>query len=248
VPLPGLILALAIGVSLGLLGGGGSTLTVPILHYGFGLGAHDAIATSLVVVATTSMAAMIPHARCGRVQWRPGLAFGAASMSSAFVGGRLGALLPGSALIVAFGLVMLVAGTVMLLRLRRDAATVAPRPARLSRMAMIGLGVGLLTGVLGAGGGFLIVPALTIAGGLAMREAVGTSLLVIALNATAGLAGTLAHATIDVPVAVAVSSIAVAGSLGGARLASRLSPASLQRAFAWFVISVALFMLVYELT
>ena len=87
----GLILSLAIGVSLGLLGGGGSILTVPVLHYALGLGVHEAIAGSLVVVAVTSSIAVIPYTRSGRVQWRTGLVFGAASMAAAFVGGRLGA-------------------------------------------------------------------------------------------------------------------------------------------------------------
>jgi uncharacterized membrane protein YfcA len=248
VPVHGLILALAIGISLGLLGGGGSTLTVPVLHYVFGLGAHDAIAASLVVVATTSAVAVIPHARRGAVHWQLGLVFGACSMASAFIGGRIGALLPGPALISAFACVMVLAGTVMVLRARRQAVSAAPqRSPQLTRMAVIGLGVGLLTGVLGAGGGFLIVPALTIAGGLAMRDAVGTSLLIISLNAVAGLAGTLSHATIDANITVAVTAIAIAGSIGGARLAGRVSSRILQGVFGWFVIAVALFMLGHEL-
>lgn len=239
-------MAVAIGVSLGLLGGGGSTLTVPVLHYVFGLAAHDAIATSLIVVGATSAAALITHARRGGVEWRVGLVFGAASMATAYVGGRLGALLPGTTLLVAFALVMVVAGVAML-RARR-APTPLRGPRNLQRMAAVGLAVGLLTGVLGAGGGFLIVPALTIAGGLAVREAIGTSLLVITLNAAAGLAGTVSHATINVPITVAVTAIAITGSIGGARLAGKLTATTLQRAFGWFVIAIALFMLVHELT
>src|SRR5688572_26795374 len=96
----GYVLSLAIGLSLGLLGGGGSTLTVPVLHYVFGAAAHDAIAMSLVVVAITSTIALVPHARAGHVNWRLGTGFGAASMVAAFFGGRIGAAIPGPVLIV----------------------------------------------------------------------------------------------------------------------------------------------------
>ncbi|HET9626044.1 MAG TPA: sulfite exporter TauE/SafE family protein [Kofleriaceae bacterium] len=106
----GLVLSLAIGLSLGLLGGGGSILTVPVLHYTLGFAAHDAIAGSLLVVAVTSSVALVPHARAHHVQWRIGVIFGVASIATAFLGGRLGARLPGGALLVAFAVVMIAAG------------------------------------------------------------------------------------------------------------------------------------------
>jgi len=111
----------------------------------------------------------------------------------------------------------------------------------------IGLGTGLLTGLLGAGGGFAIVPALTLFGGLAIRDAVGTSLLVIAMNSLAGLAGTAGHAEIDPRIAVSVTCVAVAGSVLGAQVGRRLSAQSLQRAFGWLVIVVGGFILVHQL-
>ena len=243
----GLVLSLAIGLSLGLLGGGGSILTLPVLHYVFRLEAHDAIAMSLVVVGVTSTVALVPHARAGRVRWRAGLTFGAASMIAAFAGGRFGTALPGVVLIVGFALVMLAAGVAMLARSR------APRPAssagdvRLPRVLAIGLGIGIVTGTLGAGGGFLIVPVLTLLGGLAMRDAIGTSLLVIAMNSLAGLAATAAHATLDSRIGAAVTCVAVAGSLVGVRAGRRLSAQYLQRAFGWFVILVGVFILAREL-
>ncbi len=241
----GFIFAILIGVSLGLLGGGGSTLTIPVLHYAFGLEVHDAIASSLIVVAATGAIAVLPHARAGSVRWRHGATFGVASMATSFVGGRLGALVPGIVLIVAFAAVMMVSGLAMLLRSRTMPTPGARRPGW---MVVLGGGVGVLTGFLGAGGGFLIVPALTIAGGLGMREAVATSLFVITLNALAGLAGTVAHATIDIPLTAAVTAIAIAGSLVGARLGRRMPAASLQRVFGWFVIVLATLVLVAELT
>src|SRR5690606_24093384 len=151
-------------------------------HYVFAVAAHDAIAMSLIVVGATSLVALVPHARAGRVRWKLGLAFGSASMAAAYAGGRLGALLPGAVLIAAFGALMIAAGAAMLLRARGGLPACNTKDIRLSRVLAIGVAVGLSTGTLGAGGGFVIVPALTLLGGLAIREAVGTSLLVIAMN------------------------------------------------------------------
>lgn len=243
----GLVLSLAIGLSLGLLGGGGSILTVPVLHYALGLGVHEAIAGSLVVVAVTSSIAVIPYARSGRVQWRTGLAFGAASMAAAFAGGRLGARLPGGVLITTFALVMAAAGAAMLLRSRSTRGLPVGRPIQLPRALAAGLGVGLVTGVLGAGGGFVIVPALTLLGGLAMCDAVGTSLLVIAMNALAGLAGGALHTRIAVPTVAVVTGLAVIGSLAGVRVGRRLPAHHLQRGFAGFILVVAAAILLGEL-
>jgi uncharacterized membrane protein YfcA len=239
----GIVLCLSIGISLGLLGGGGSILTVPVLHYVFGMEAHQAVATSLVVVGVTSSIAVVAHARKGFVEWRAGAVFGIASMASAFVGAVIGARLPGVVLMVAFALVMIAAGVSMLVR-ARSAASPPLRAAHVGRMVAVGFGVGLLTGILGAGGGFIIVPALALVGGLPMRKAVGTSLFVIALNALSGLAGVVAHAHLDLRVSTAVSVLAIAGSFVGVRMSRRLSVTALQRAFAWLVIVVAVVILI----
>ncbi len=244
----GLVLSLAIGLSLGLLGGGGSILTVPVLHYIFAIDAHDAIAMSLVIVALTSLFALIPHARTRTVQWRIGLVFGAASMVSAFAGARVGARLPSAVLVVAFAALMLAVGIVMVVRARRGATSPpVPRAASLERILATGVGVGLLTGVLGAGGGFIIVPALALVGGLAIRQAVATSLLVIAMNSIAALAGTAGHATLDVHVLVPVAAIAMAGSMLGMRLGRPLSAHQLQRWFGAFIVIIGGAILLREL-
>lgn len=244
----GLILSLAIGISLGLLGGGGSILTVPVLHYVLGVAAHDAVSGSLLVVGATSLVALVPHARAGNVHWRIGVAFGATSMSAAFAGGRLNAHIPGLVLIVAFAVVMIAAGLAMLRRAHRPLTACAAQDIRLSRVLAIGLGVGLLTGTLGAGGGFLIVPALALVGGLAIRQAVATSLLVISLNSFAGFAATSEHASLDWTLAAAVTSVAIAGSFLGARLGKQLSAQRLQRVFGWFVIAAGVLIALKELT
>jgi uncharacterized membrane protein YfcA len=243
----GLVLSLAIGLSLGLLGGGGSILTVPVLHYIFAIDPHDAVAMSLVVVALTSGFALIPLARTQDVQWRSGLVFGATSMVFAFVGARVGASIPGAALVIAFAALMLVVGTAMLLRARRTPTATPPHAASIGRMLATGVAVGLLTGVLGAGGGFIIVPALALVAGLKIREAVATSLLVITMNALAALAGTADHASLDLGVLVPVAVIAMGGSVLGMRLGRRLSSQQLQRGFGVFIVVLGAAILLREL-
>jgi uncharacterized membrane protein YfcA len=243
----GLVLSLAIGLSLGLFGGGGSILTVPVLHYALHLEVHEAITASLFVVGVTSSIAVIPHARAGHVRWRIGLVFGMASMAASFAGGRFRALFPGTVLLAAFALVMVTAGVAMVLRSRGSQRLAPAAHPHAPRMLALGLGAGLLTGVLGAGGGFIIVPALTLLGDLGMCDAVGTSLLVIAMNAFAGLTGSATHTHVDGQIVATVTVFAVIGSLAGARLGRRVPAQSLQRAFGWFVIAVAAVILVREL-
>ncbi|MER6098619.1 sulfite exporter TauE/SafE family protein [Streptomyces sp. NPDC001728] len=241
--------SLLIGVSLGILGGGGSILTVPILVYLVGQETKEAIATSLFVVGVTSLAALVPHARAHRVRWRTGLLFGAFSMVGAYAGGRVAEYIPGTILLIAFALMMLATAYAML-RKPRDAAKKA-RPAHsdlpLKHIAVEGLVVGAVTGLVGSGGGFLVVPALAILGGLPMGIAVGTSLLVIAMKSFAGLAGHLSGVSIDWGVAMTVTVAAVIGSLIGARLAGRIPQDALRKAFGWFVVVMGVFVLAQQL-
>lgn len=240
-----LVLVLTVGLSLGLLGGGGSILTVPILVYVLGTGAKEAIATSLLVVGVTSVAAVLPHARGRLVNWRAGLTLGSASMLGAFAGGRLAHHLPASLLLLGFALGMLLTGVAMLRGRRGAPGAAAPHP---ERVPAVGLVIGLLTGMIGAGGGFVIVPALTLLCGLTLREAVGTSLLVIALNSLAGLAGALGHVHVDLTVAAPLMAASVAGSVGGALVAGRVSERALRRGFGWLVLATAAFMLWREVS
>lgn len=232
------ILALLIGVSLGLLGGGGSILTLPVLVYVVGVAPKDAIATSLLVVGFTSASALLTHARRGCVQWRVGAYFGGAGMLGAYGGGLVGRAIPATILLVGFALVMLAASLAMMRRRveKAESAPVAHVPA--IRVLGVGLVVGSLAGLLGAGGGFLIVPALVVLTGLGMAEAVGTSLFVITLQSFAGFFGNLGHAVIDWRVAVAVTAAAIVGSLVGARVGARVPAAALRRGFAWFVLVI----------
>lgn len=238
-----LLLSILIGVSLGLLGGGGSILTVPILVYVAGQDAKTAIATSLLVVAATSAAGAISHARNGRVQWRTGLLFGAAGMAGAYGGGRLGEYIPGNWLLVAFGLMMAATAVAMLRGRRTPAQEDAEHRHPTFRILVDGVVVGLVTGLVGAGGGFLVVPALALLAGLPMHVAVGTSLVVIALKSTAGLVGYLHSVAIDWPLAFGVTAAAIAGTVVGGRLAGRVTQETLRRGFGWFVVVMAVFVL-----
>ncbi len=243
-----LTLAVFVGLALGLLGGGGSILTVPLLVYVVGLPAHEAIAASLFVVGATSVAALVPHARERRVHWRTGLLFGVASMAGAFAAGRVAKGIPATVLLLLFGGMMLTTA-VFMMKGRKESTSKGSSPAGARRYAAIaaeGLVVGAFTGLVGAGGGFLVVPALVLLGGLSMRDAVGTSLLVISMKSFAGFAGYLSATAVNWPLVLMVTASAILGSLGGARLASRVPQDLLRRGFAWFVVIMAVFILSQE--
>jgi uncharacterized membrane protein YfcA/glyoxylase-like metal-dependent hydrolase (beta-lactamase superfamily II)/rhodanese-related sulfurtransferase len=233
-------LSLLVGVSLGLLGGGGSILAVPLLVYVAGLDAHQAVATSLFVVGATSAVGLIPHARAGRVRWRTGLVFGVAGMTGAYLGGRLAGLVPGGVLLTAFAVMMLATAGGMIRGRRGGGGAGELHPLR---AVGLGVAVGLVTGFVGAGGGFLIVPALVLIGGLPMSAAVGTSLLVITMQSAAGLAGHLSGAHLPWPLALAVTATAIVGSLIGGRLNGRVEQETLRRGFGWFVVGMGLLVL-----
>lgn len=238
-------LALLIGITLGLLGGGGSILAVPVLVYVLELEPKPAIATSLLVVALTSAVALLPHARAGNVRWRTGFVFGVAGMAGAFGGGQLARFLPGELLLTLFAAMMLVTALAMW-RGRSAAAPPAVDAHSTSKIVAEGLAVGLATGLVGAGGGFLVVPALVLLGGLPMASAVGTSLLVIAMKSVAGFLGYASHVAVDYRLALGFSAAAVVGSFLGARLVSVVHPDRLRRGFAIFVLGMAAFMLFRE--
>jgi uncharacterized membrane protein YfcA len=237
--------AVVIGLLLGLLGGGGSILTLPVLIYLAGQQAQPAIAASLFVVAVTSAIAVIPHARAGRVQWRTGLIFGVAGLAGAYAGGRLAAYVPATALLAGFGLLIAAAAITMIRSCRRPLRGTS-RTTRLPALLGLGATVGLITGMVGAGGGFVIVPVLVLLAGLSMTTAVGTSLLVITMQSGAGLAGHLQHATINWPLTLAVTGLAITGSLAGARLATRMPAQVLRTSFGWFLTAMAALVLVEQ--
>lgn len=233
------VLSAVMGLTLGLMGGGGSILAVPILLYVTGMSAKAAIATSLLVVGATSLTCTVQHARAGFVRWKIGIVFGGVAMVGAYAGGWAARFVPGDVLLLLFA-AMMVAAAVAMLR-RRAAVVPSPQGMSLWKAALEGLVVGAVTGLVGAGGGFLVVPALVLLGGLGMREAVGTSSLVIAMKAFAGFAGHATHVAIDWSLASWVIGFAIAGSFVGTALVRRIEPQRLRRAFGVFVLGMAAF-------
>lgn len=249
-------LSILIGLLLGLLGGGGSILTVPMLVYVLHIEPKTAIVTSFVVVGISSLMAIVQHALKHHVCWKSGMFFGLSGMAGAFGGGRLAAYVSGEVLMVLFGLVTLITGIAM--ARRRDAEIHGPAPAEpgatcpaevpYGRVLFDGFFVGGLTGLVGVGGGFLIVPALVLLVGLPMPAAVGTSLLVVAMNAAAGLGGYANHVPLDLPLTAIVTAGTVAGSVVGAWLSPRIGATLLRRAFGFLVVSVAVYVLQESVT
>lgn len=251
-----LAVGLFIGLALGALGGGGSVLTVPALVYILGQSGQHAATASLVIVGITSLISMINYARDHQVRWRSGIAFGAAGVASSYLGTLTNRQVPEPVLLLSFAVLMLVVGTVMIAKSRNsrrsggDArahqAGDQPERARMSttvaQVIIAGLVVGFLTGFLGVGGGFLIVPALIFALRLPMITAVGTSLLIITINSASSLLARLHHPDLNAHIIVPITVAAVVASLAGKLIASRIPSHALSRAFAVLVIAVGLYM------
>lgn len=245
----GYVLAIAIGVSLGLIGGGGSILALPILKYVMGVETKEAIAMSLAVVGTVSLIGAIPHWRQGNVNFRAAAIFAPTAMVGAFVGARLSGLpwISDTVQLFAFVAVMIAASSMMIRRSRRKPDPRSESDAKAGHQTWMipleGLGVGILTGFVGVGGGFMILPALVLLGGVPMKEAVGTSLLIIAFNSVTGLAGYLGQVTLDWVMMGWFTLAATVGILVGAQLGKSVDGKQLEKGFGYFVLVVAGFVL-----
>jgi uncharacterized membrane protein YfcA len=257
-------LGLLIGLSLGALGAGGSVLAVPALVYVAGESARRATTTSLLVVGAAALVGMAAHYRAGRVRVRTGVAFGLAGVGGSVAGSTLNRHVDGNLLLLAFSVLVVMAAWRMVTgcptcaRVGEERELSRSRPAtrsgpvalalqeRLDPRAVAvvlaaGTGIGFLTGLFGVGGGFVIVPALTLLLGLNMLEAIGTSLLVIAINSAAALTVRAAAATIDWRIALPFTVAAVAGVLAGKTVGQRLDAQRSLRWFAALLVAVALF-------
>ena len=231
--------AMGTGLILGLIGGGGSVLTVPVFVYLLGYPAKQAIAMSLPIIGCASLVGALGHWRAGHVQWRTALAFGAVAMFGSFIGARLSTLLDGRLQLVLLASAMSIASTSML-RSAAKGAPAATTPQRsLPLVALAGVGVGVLTGLVGVGGGFLIVPSLVVLGGVPMRAAIGTSLAIITMNTLSGFAGYVGRVAFDWTTMIMFTAIAIVGILIGTRLAPRVPVERLKQGFALFLLAVA---------
>lgn len=238
-----LLLALASGSTLVLLGAGGSILTLPLLIYGLGLDPHRAAATSLLVVGIVALAGLFARRRA--VAPRLGATFGVAGMLGALPGAWLNHHLPAAAVLGGFGVTMLAIGW----RMRHGNATGADGAVHAWAALGAGLASGFATGVFGVGGGFLIVPALVLLAGVPMASAVGTSLAVITLNSFTGFAKYLRvlgaqGLELDWPVLLAVAAVGIVGSFAGHRLGRRLPQATLRKAFGVLLVVMGIFIAV----
>ncbi|MCA2251373.1 sulfite exporter TauE/SafE family protein [Mycobacterium intracellulare] len=256
-----------LGLCLGTLGGGGSILAVPILVSALGVGPRPATSASLIIVGLTSAVAAIAHARGGRVRWKAATAFGVIGSTTAFAGSVLNRAVDPQILMIAFSVLMVAAAIGMLRRTTQPeqqqdlaaadahhtacapttppAAAPATRPrthvAWAAKFVATALAVGFLTGFLGVGGGFLIVPALVLAMDYSMPIAVGTSLVIIAITSAAAFAARLPAAHIPWTLVASFTAAAIAGSLSGTAISERISGAKLTRSFAVALIAVAVY-------
>lgn len=243
------MLALLVGLVLGLLGGGGSVLTVPILIYVLHVPVKAAIAMSLVVVGLVALIGFLSHLKQRTVAPRVAFVFGPFAVIAAFAGARLAKHIPSTVQLIVFAVVGL-AGSVLMLRggFKRASATAPayefhPDTRMLVLLALQGLVVGFLTGIIGVGGGFLIVPALVLVAGLPMRIAIGTSLLVITMNALAGFAGYVGHIPIDWNLIVWFTTVAAIGSVAGTYFSKRVPQQRLRQVFGYLLIGVSIYVL-----
>ncbi|RMF23700.1 MAG: sulfite exporter TauE/SafE family protein [Cyanobacteria bacterium J083] len=240
----GHILAVCIGLSLGLLGGGGSILAVPILVYVLGKEAKVAIAMSLAIVGLVSLIGVIPHWRQGNVNFKTAISFAPSAMIGAFFGARLAAspLVTDTFQLVCFALIMLIASYFMI---RKPKVISQSKPQKYAWLAITleGLGVGVITGFVGVGGGFAIVPALVLLGGIPIKQAIGTSLLIIVFNSITGFLGYLNQVNIDWDLLFSFTLAAICGVVAGAFLSQKIQAAKLQKAFGYFLIATAIFIL-----
>jgi uncharacterized membrane protein YfcA len=238
-----LLLSLLIGLALGTLGSGGSIITMPVLVYVAGVPVQRAVGMSLVVVGTTAAIGSWVQSRHTGLDRRAAAIFAVTGLAGAVGGARLTHLVPGALLMTMFAALMIGAG----LRMRApQAAGQAGRACSLTRCVGAGVVLGVLTGFLGVGGGFLILPVLVLLAGIEMKRAVPTSLAVIAVNAAGGLVGQLEYIDLDWPVTLSVLACALAGMLAGTAVAARVAADRLRTAFAWTILAVGAAVLARE--
>jgi len=257
----GYIASLLIGISLGLIGGGGSILTVPVMVYLFGLQPLLATSYSLFIVGSTSLVGAFNNYRRGLVNFKAALFFGAASIVTVFITRKfivpiipktiatIGHITITESLLtmVLFAILMLVASISMIHgRKIITEEKECSNCIKFFKLLSYGVAIGLVTGLLGAGGGFLLIPALVFMVKLPMKKAIGTSLLIIALNSLIGFAGDIGHFSIDWFFLLTISLIAIAGIFIGGLLSRKIPGEKLKKGFGWFVLLMGIYILVKE--
>jgi len=251
-----------IGVTLGLIGGGGSIMTVPVLVYLFGLSPLLSTSYSLFIVGTTSLVGAVNSYRRGLVDIPTAFSFSIASVLTVFLTRKfIIPLLPGNMfsigsftvtepvlMMVLFALLMVTASLSMIKKDEGPPKVYADNNKNSSafKFLLYGTGIGLITGFLGAGGGFLLIPTLVLLLGLQMKQAIGTSLLIISFNSLTGFAADLGHFSIDWPLLLKITGIAVSGLFAGSYLNRKTDAGKLKRGFGWFVLIMGIYIIIKE--
>jgi uncharacterized membrane protein YfcA len=258
----GYIASALIGISLGLIGGGGSILTMPVLVYLFNVSPALATSYSLFVVGSSSLAGAWNNYKSGLVSIKTALLFGMSSIATVFLTRKfimpaipeditqIGSYIVSKSLLimVLFAILMLAAAISMIrTKARRKTDAVPDKNIPVPSLLLNGLGIGLITGLLGAGGGFLLIPSLVLLIKLPMKEAIGTSLLIIAMNSLIGFMGDLGHHTIDWRLLLTISILAIAGIFVGGLISKRLPGEKLKAGFGWFVLAMGIYIIVREI-
>jgi uncharacterized membrane protein YfcA len=256
----GYLASLMIGISLGLIGGGGSILTVPVLVYLFAVEPVIATVYSLFIVGVSSFIGVLPKYKQGMVKMRTAMVFGIPSITAVFLTRKFivpsipqqvatinGIVVTKSLLLMLlFAIIMVLASVSMIMGDRK------PRPVPATHfnyplIIVLGLMEGTITGLVGAGGGFLIIPVLVLLAHLPMKQAIGTSLLIIAVKSLIGFAGDLSHYTIHWPFLLSITLLSVTGIFVGSALGKRVDGLKLKKAFGWFVLIMGMYILTREL-
>jgi uncharacterized membrane protein YfcA len=258
----GYLASLIIGVSLGLIGGGGSILTVPVLVYLMGVAPVEATAYSLFIVGATSLIGAIPKFRHGLVDLRTALVFGAPSILAVYATRKYlvpaipeevfsigGFTITKSVLTMLLFAILMVAASLSMIRQPRESAEGkdGERAFNYPLILVEGTVVGVLTGLVGAGGGFLIIPALVLLSRLPMKMAVGTSLAIIAAKSLIGFLGDLSNRTMEWGLLLTVTTLAIVGLFLGDRMSRRVDGARLKKGFGWFVLVMGAYILLQQL-
>ena len=259
----GYIASLFIGISLGLIGGGGSILTVPVLVYLFGVSPVLSTSYSLFVVGSASLVGAVNNYRKGLVRIKTALLFGLTSITTVFFTrkflivaipktfGRIGNVEFTGAFVtmILFAVLMVIAAMAMIKSKPVTVTEASPENERINRLKLsaYGIAIGLATGLLGAGGGFLLIPTLVLLAKLPMKEAVGTSLFIIALNSLIGFTGDLGHFSIDWLLLLTITCIAIAGIFIGGFISKKIPGDKLKKGFGWFVLVMGIYIILKEL-
>jgi uncharacterized membrane protein YfcA len=257
----GYFAAALIGISLGLIGGGGSILTMPVLVYLFRISPSLATSYSLFIVGSTSLIGAFNNYKKGFVSIKTALLFGLSSIATVFLTRKfiiptlpkkfeIGAItVTESFLIMCLFAVLMVFASVSMIKskTKEKKDTTSEKEINVSKLFFNGVAIGIVTGLVGAGGGFLLIPTLVLLGNIPMKEAIGTSLFIIALNSLIGFTGDIGHFEIDWFFLLMITAIAIAGILAGGYIGKKISGEKLKKAFGWFVLIMGICIIIKEL-